>query len=468
LDKIILKRLDYIYFLLFFASVISFSFLGIQGFFLLFFLFICIYFFSIKPEYLLFFYIILLPTNGIIDKEHFLFSFLGLKQIVAVFSGAYLYGLYKKDKRFITDDNFQLASKTIGDLILLFILYNVYTYFKNAYWGLQEYDFVLAFNKSINNIIMYFPLFQLSRLMQLPGVYKTVDRAIIFGIANMILFMLLSPYLPGIGVKSIGTELTEFIDTNYSRYAGIIADGDSNTLGVLFVLCIGFFLNQIKNYPRNIVLVLIGLCCIGVALSASRTAFISLVSILLLFFFKDGKTKYKIQLALLFVLFAFISYPLWSLLLDRLTLSGEQLNTQTDSNRVGKWILYFQFIINNPITFIAGTNNELKIGWGDVFYTAHNMYIQILYNAGLFFVFMFVRNYYKIISAWKKIKRTKNIYYIMLPFLFLTFFVSDMGIFYYFIVFLFLIVAQEKSVSNTQRSIGYKPLIFNTGYRNAR
>ncbi|MCG3165864.1 MAG: hypothetical protein POELPBGB_01639 [Bacteroidia bacterium] len=450
MDKIILKKLDYIYFLFFFTGVIFFSFLRIQIFFLLIFFLISFYVFSAKPEYLIFFYIVLLPTNGIIDKEHFLFSFLGLKQIVAVFSGAYLYGLYKNDKKFIPDDNFQLASKTVGNLILLFILYNVYTYFKNAYWGLQEYDYIIAFNKSANNIIMYFPLFQLSRLMALPKLNKTVSRAIIFGIANMIIFTFISPQLSLLGIKSVGTQMYEFDQSSFSRYVGVTADGDSNTMGVFFVLCIGFFLNQINNYSKSTVFILIGLCLVGVALSGSRTAFFSLVVIIFLFFTNDKKSKKKFQLSAIFVLFTVISFPLWSLLIDRLALATDQLNTESDSNRIGKWLLYFDFILSNPITFLAGTNNELKIGWGDVFYSAHNMYIQILYNAGLFFVLMFVRNYYKIIIAWRKIKTSKNIYYIMMPFLFLTFFVSDMGIFYYFIVFLFLIIAQEKPIQNKQ------------------
>lgn len=434
---------DVLVYSIFLSTLLLFSIAKAQIEYNYFFIFFCLFLLFLNPKYILLLYVIILPTNGIISKEFSVFGILGIKQIVSLFAFFYLLTISKKnDEKSIIE-----ISKPLKILFSIYIVYGVYTAFKNAYFGLEEYDLRFAFLKSGNILIMNVPLLFLIDKIQSSKVLNSVSIGAVFGIINMIIFVLISPMLSDFGIKTIGLESTEFDNSSYSRYAGVMADGDSNTMGAFMVLCFGFMLNQYEYYRKYIVYGLIGFTLLCIALSGSRTAFLSLMVIAFLFYVRDRNSKLKIQLFVIFICLIIVSLPLWQMVIDRLALSNNQLETDTSSNRIGKWILYMTYIIQNPETFVYGTEKELRIGWNDRYHAVHNVYIQVLYNAGLLFVIALWWSYFIIIKQWKKMKIQQNLWYVFLPFLFITMTVSDIGIIYYTVLFLVLMPAQYKLVS---------------------
>jgi hypothetical protein len=255
----------------------------------------------------------------------------------------------------------------------------------------------------------------------------------------MAIFCFLSPYLPELGFYSLGIqEIGVAIDADqYDRYTGIIGDGDSNTLGAFFVIASGFLFSHPVALRRSSLLkTLLILCTVGIALTASRTALISLGMVAVLFFSTPGKGKLKMQMAVATLLLFVLAAPIWETVLTRLTESGaEQLDTQSSGNRIGKWIIYVQHFLDHPSTFFRGASTPVFIGFNERFIVAHNFYIQVVYNAGMPFLIGFVMIYTKIFRLMLAGVGTYRMDLILLPLLAITFFVSDIGAFIYFILF---------------------------------
>jgi hypothetical protein len=136
---------------------------------------------------------------------------------------------------------------------------------------------------------------------------------------------------------------------------------------------------------------------------------------------------------LLFVLAA----PIWETVLTRLTESGaEQLDTQSSGNRIGKWIIYVQHFLDHPSTFFRGASTPVFIGFNERFIVAHNFYIQVVYNAGAFFLLGFIGIYVKVFRLMFNGGTAYRLDLIVIPLMAITFFVSDIGAFLYFILFL--------------------------------
>ena len=405
-------------------------------------------FFLDKKFLLVVLYLVYVPTNGLINRDEFLLGVLGIQQILSLLVFASLIRV-KVSSRSITD-----LQKLASSLLLILLAYVSYTYFKNAMYGLVETSWSDAVKKSINAWILYGPLVLLIRRSASDTIKGWLAVGTFLGVFNQAVFCFLSPFLPQLGFYSLGTEafFSSGSDGDVSRYVGVMGNGDSNSLGVFFVIAIGFYLSRAASFNRSLAIKLLcGLCVLAIALTASRTAFLSLIIVGMIFLFKGGSKKVRIQLIFGSLLIAAISSPLWDTLMVRLTGAGaEQLSTDTSSNRIGKWLLYFQHFIDNPTTFIWGSSKTLFIGFNEIFIVAHNFYIQVVYNAGLVFLFLFLNQLIKLFKLILNKISVYNLIYIVVPFLAITLFVSDYGIFMYFCVFLALNTTKFTSAMDGQ------------------
>lgn len=450
------------------GSMIAASVFHAHTLFLLLLAFISLFLAFTGSKHFIFLYIFFIPTNDIFLTEDFIFSFVGIKQIMGVCMLVY----YVVRKPHI-DRAFQAScSKNTRDMIgllskmiYLMLAYWVYRNFKDAYFGLLEMDYTKALLKSVNSFLFLFGLIPFVKILFSIKNEAFILNSLFFAIINMLFFSFLSPYLPILGLKSIGTEITEFDVSNYQRYAGIVPDGDSNTLGVFFVMTAMFFLLFSKKFKNwQLLTVLLGSFFI-IALSGSRTAFITLLIGMLLYLVYNKNKTLKLRLVLLLPVLVIIAMPFLNMLLDRLSLSNEQLDTNTESNRIGKWFLYIDFFLQNPVTFLSGAQTELLIGWGNVFYAAHNVYITMVYFSGLVFPGIFLFLQYKILRKCYRLKILPEFLMIYIPFFFLTMFVSDLGILYGFILYMAFFI-RLKSLSSGAVPPTKIPALSNPVYEN--
>ena len=388
-----------------------------------------------KKMLLLVLYIVYLPTNGLINREDFLLGVFGIQQILGILTFVALAKVKSTNK-------LTVFQKIAGRLMLVLIVYMVYTFLKNAFFGLMDANWVDAIKKVLNTIVLFGPLLLVLKKCTSDTIKGWTAMGVFFGVLNQAVYCFLSPVLPELGFYSLGTEafFASSGTADVSRYIGVMGNGDSNTLGAFFVMSVGFFLSRPDSFNKStLIKIVAALCVLAVALTASRTAFLSLALIGMLFLSKRGSGKIKFQLILGVILIAALSSPLWDTLLSRLSGAGaEQLNTDTSSNRIGKWLLYFDHFVSHPTTFLYGSSEVILIGFKDIFIAAHNFYIQVVYNAGLVFLVLFAKQYMSILKLMIDNFSNFRLIFILIPFMAITFFVSDFGIFVYFSVFLAL------------------------------
>jgi hypothetical protein len=212
-----------------------------------------------------------------------------------------------------------------------------------------------------------------------------------------------------------------------NRFSGFYgAGGDQNSAGVFLAGVFGFFVSlfektgNIKKY-----IFFMGFAVLGVLLTGSRTAFMALALVILIFMItnKSGSAKFAILIAI--VIFYFIFSKQLDLVFQRfLDPSAEAAVDPKADGRVWKWIFYTEWMLDNPETFYAGNLKNLPL-----FYAPHNYFIFIVYHSGLIMLLIFLSLFVKMLSyiKFKTDKNTlKNVYYII-PFPFILMTVNSFG-----------------------------------------
>lgn len=395
-------------------------------------------------------FIVSVTTNGYILKEDYLLGALGPMQVFGFFAAFII------SKIRVTNRPDKLGK--IGIHILwVMVAYQVYTGFKNAFFGLHELSFGAAGLRALNVVIIYVPLIMLLRKSGNVKIRNWLATGLWLGCFNMVFFCFISPALPELGFYSQGVETAgiEGLDLS-NRHNGVMGNGDSNSLGALFTIAIGFFLARRKDLAKSwLIKFLLVLMIAGVALSGSRTAFVSLSLVIVAYFMSKGQSKLKLQAIFFGFLFIMLTEPLWETVILRLSQAGGQLETDTSSNRVGKWLIYLRYMLNEPLTFLMGTSRTILLGYKSTFHQAHNVFITMAYNAGLFFVLALLLKLYELVKLALKSKTEYSIFLLFLPFLAIIMFVSDIGVFVYFCGFLGLYNTKNKA----NKSASLTPLV---------
>ena len=157
------------------------------------------------------------------------------------------------------------------------------------------------------------------------------------------------------------SEFGYFPSDVISRFAGFY-NGDANSLGAYLIMLIGLIFILSENIQKRTTLyILISFFILGVFITASRTAIISLFIIFLLFWFNNKSNKVPFQLALILLIPAYFGYDFILNQLSRFETAGLQFSTSIEDNRVVKWISYLQFMIESPEYVITGAQQEINI-----------------------------------------------------------------------------------------------------------
>jgi len=379
------------------------------------FLMASLYLFLLKKDdalYVLF--IVLSFTNGLILREYYYFDFLGPQQLVMFVAILSILRNIKTIK-----GNSSLANS----LVTFLILYVVYTSFKEAYYGLFDMSYFQSFALSISHITT------LSLIYFIGTRHKKVGMECVYA---LIVFLFFTSIYPSIWIE-YGYYFT--VDDSYgiSRVNGFIGNGDANTMGLIAASAIGLFLNSSREKLRFLTPILI--CIALVALSASRAAFLVMLFVIIIYYFKLGSLSKKIVIAYFATILLLLTYPLFDNTIERIGLVSEeqQFMEHNTSNRVGKWVLYLNSI--NEDNILIGSTNTIEVGWDDRYLVAHNFPIQVLYDSGLIFLFYLVYIFVKIYLNKRAIYG--NIHLIVTPIVFGQLFISDFGA----IIFLILILS---------------------------
>lgn len=426
------------YFILLEASLFWGVYFNLEGAIILMLLIISIVLAASQSKIYFFIFTIFLVTNDIFLSDKSLFGIIGIKQIMGFSMVLYYYVNTKSIKKNLNSYNNKFNFKIIDGLahiVIVLLVYWTYRNFKDGYFNLHGSNINVAFFKTVNVYLYLISLYYFIKIVFSMSEISDILASVLYSVLNMLIFSFISPYLPMLGFKSIGTEGTEFDTAEFQRYAGIVPDGDSNTLGAYFVLTISFFLLHQSYFQKYLVMCIVLLSMVIIALTGSRSAFITLMFCYLIYFTLYPSFKMKFYLFIVLFVVLVLAAPYFTMLFQRLALAGEQLDTGSESNRIGKWILYWDFFLKNPSIFIFGTVKELRIGWGDVFYQAHNVYVTMTYFCGLSIPLFFLRAQLRILLLASRINKLRLYFMLFVPFMSLCFFVSDLGIFYCFICY---------------------------------
>ena len=394
-----------------------------------------IFLISFKKEYIIILYLILLPTAGIIPSQENILEAFGLDEIINLIAIAYFVS-FKRVK--IKLNNKQKNVKSLLILVIIIILlYN----FKNAYFNIYDGSFFLAFKRFIFITINYLPLFLIIQHISNFKIRQYVILGLYISSGIIVFSQLFNEYLLALNFVTFNDSEIAGLAANIdkvSRFSGFY-NGDPNSSGIFLLMIIGFIFTQIEKFSqqRKILYALVLFFCMGILLTASRTVFVSFAVILLFFIYNNRASKFSIQLYFLFFLGIIFSLDFILNQLSRFHDAHLQTSTEVDGNRIMKWVYYIKFMMASPSYFITGSQEVINIR------SAHNVYVQMLFNVGIFPLILFIVKLIK--SFTLLIKHNKRAIYFILPFFCITMFVGELKEVPIYILLFILIISEPKS-----------------------
>lgn len=422
------KSLIFLIFLLFITVGIgltsNFQLLVVAYFFL------ALTLFFINKEFLIILYLVVFLTNGYIPRDAYIMGVLGLEQVVNLIVLVSLLS-DKRVKFKLSKIGLDSSARIALDFLLILFIYIVYVSLKMAYFDLKSTSFSSAIFSILSTSIKYLPLWLIinERIVST----KVVQKGITLGVLNLIVFAMFSGFFQGLGFYSQALEGDEI-----SRFGGIVGNGDVNTLGSLMAMFIGFLFSKYerKEIGKGIGgIVLFVLAAVIIGLTGSRTAFLSILFISSLFVFRNLFTSKGFIIILSFTIISIIGvlFTFKSTISRIKNVDNEQLTLDLGtSNRIGKWIYYFNDFNNDKLTYLRGSDHELLF-WNDQSRAAHNFFVQMIFNSGVFLLLILS---YRIYLLFKFRKSFYYFPYYLFPFVFILMTVSDFGAFFLFILLL--------------------------------
>ncbi len=420
--------------------------------------------FLIDKKFIISLFVYYLPIVPLISTDYKIFSLIGPHEIIFGFSTFVLLTIFSSSKK-IKLNKYQKLS--ISFVYFLFFL-KIFVIIKDSYFGLS----VERTQSSIYIFKIFFRyfLYYISLVLLIKVIYfKDIIDYIIVGIKYVIVTIPISMIftkalvLMGSGIVVYEGKTEGVISGNYERFIGFYgAGGDENSVGIFLVGAFGFLLalfektGNIKKY-----IVFMGFAIFGILLSGSRTSLLALVLVILVFLFtnKSGTAKFSILIAC--IIFYFTFYEKLDLVIERFfDASARKAIDMNEMGRVGKWIFYVDWILNNPKTLILGNQSNI-----DLNRSPHNYFIWIVYHVGLIPLFIFLRLLIKLlksITILLKSTNLKNIYYII-PFPFILMTVNSFGSSIYLWLYLpigsYYLTNMNKISKGSRKVINLKPNI---------
>ena len=370
-------------------------------------------------------FLLSMTTNNLVPKEKFLLGVIGIQQILGVVS-IFFFITSKKYKNNLNSK----ALKTANWFLLFMVLYILYYTFKNYYFEMFGIKLGMAISRTINfGFLMYAVYIILNRTENSRILVFRSSLAVItfLGITSV-----LSKYLISFGYYiSIDGD-------NQDRYNGFIGNGDANTLALVMVLGVAMILNSSLLVGwKKFFLIPTSISILSIGLTGSRSGLVLLLLVTLMYFLSQKDFKKVINAFFVLTIVGLISLPIFKTNLERLQGAKEE-QTSLDSgtsNRVGKWVFYLKYLSENPEAILRGGDKELAVGFKGVFLVAHNIYIQIVYNSGIFFLLFYFYLYYRVISYKKLFYGNTSM--MIIPLILGIGFISDYGAILFFVYSIF-------------------------------
>ncbi len=370
--------------------------------------------YMIDKKYIISLFVYYLPLLPIISTDYKVFGLIGPHEIIYGFSFFVLVQLSKLYNIKRVNSYQKLAINFVYFLFFISVIFIV----KDIVLGMQT-DKTKGGFYIFKNFIRFF-LYYYSLVLLIKIIYqKDIYNFILIGIKTSLITLVLSIIftvplaLIGAGVK-VDDDFFSNISNELNRLAGFYgAGGDVNSLGIFLVSVFAFFLamyekmGNIKNY-----ILYFSFAVLGVLMTGSRTAFIALSLVILIFLLTNKSSKSKLSIIVTIILFYFIFYEDINFVLQRfLDPSAVAALDKDQMGRVGKWILYMNWIVDNPETFILGNQTNI-----DYKRAPHNYLIFLLYHFGIIPLIIFIK---LIVNLLSKISMSlnkftlKNAYYII-------------------------------------------------------
>ena len=335
--------------------------------------------YSIDKRYIISFFVFNLPLLPLVSTDYKLFGIAGPQEIIYGFSMMTLFQLSLGNRTKLNE--FQ---KIAIKFVYFLLFFNVYVITKDILVGLDsegDRGLFYIFKNFIRFFLYYYSLVLLIKVIYQKEVYNFIIIGMKLSLITLVLSMIFSKFLVYMGV-GIGHRVDEEILADKgTRFVGLYGGGgDENSAGIFLAGVFGFFIalyektGNIKSY-----VVYLGFAVFGVLLTGSRTAFIALALIILIFLItnKSNVSRFAILIAIVFFYFTFSKQV--ELVTERfLDDSAFAAVDPNQKGRVGKWIIYIDWILNNPETLIYG--NQSKIDYNRA---PHNYFIIVLYQTGI-------------------------------------------------------------------------------------
>lgn len=419
---------------------------GAFQFLILFYLSICILGILKNRQLIISLYIMFLPIGGLISTTANIFGLIGIDEILN--SSVIIVFIIQRHQ--IKFEKHYLTKLAIL-LIIIYLVYFNYVNFKNAYFDIYNLTYTIAIKRLIKSLLRYIPLILLMQIM----INKYYQDAVILGVKFCIVLLtvstVFSSYLAEFNISSI--IMSEETSTGeIVRSKGIFSAGDINALGSFLVIAIGFFLSIIErknNLKKYIFLILIAI--IGILFTVSRTAFIGLGTVFLVFILRNFRKISGIEFLVFIIIGFIILQPFILPVISRFSYAEKEI-TGEEGTRLYKWILYLTYIHENPQLLNWGIDHTFYYRRG-----VHNFFIEVLFSSGLLIFTIFIYRYFRIIIyAFRKIKYV-NIIYMVIPLFFISMFIGGFEYAIYFYIFLSIIPyitssAKHDKIKYTQNS----------------
>lgn len=238
-------------------------------------------------------------------------------------------------------------------------------------------------------MIVYLFLISIATNIEIKKIYRPCFMMFIMGLIVSSIMGLIN--IPGFQVREFIAIKTDLVLGGvYDRFAGLYGDPNYYTINLIIALSLLIILylkNEIKLFQC---IVLSAVLIYFAALTVSKSALLMLCfpALMLLYVFIKKKNVFGIVFIIIIMSSAVLllmnnQIGIFAGVINRLS----NTNTDITSGRIELWKLFFEYLQNNPIQFLFGRSIAYYMLNGHV---AHNTYIDIVYELGIFGGIIFI------------------------------------------------------------------------------
>lgn len=428
-------------------------------------LFIFILFLPSKLRINIFIFIIIFSFNvsSVLPTQFWLNGNITLEHLVYIF-----FVIYSFQKGYFKNAHLTVFGK-IGIMLAIIILVIEPTYvaIKDSFFVDSKplSDQLISISKSaLKILIMYFLIIYVYKN---PAKKDLILRMILYAAGIYCITSVFYPFLAEMGYNV--REIDESVDI--TRVEGITRISQ-NPFGVMIVIVMGILFNfyLLKKIKTIEFLALASFYIIGILLTGSRTAFIALVFIMVLFLM-DKRLNLRKNTSFGFMLFLVVTLYLYSefgaTVIERIKYGEETYSYGGLEVRMGYWEMYLNDIKENLHYLYMGNTEPATY-----YRSPHNFYVLLMFKSGLFFISLIMVMVFRLYKNYWKFKKRIRVFnytqldYIKLGFILvpqLLYWITGTYPFFYWSIFFLgvLYVPMPEIKSDFNSNITKKPFTIN-------